>query len=1654
MQPGDLYIGTRTGDELAVITPQPEIYFADKFGNAGRLQGLAAGSNDGVTAFPCQDGSASPDQGDVPAGLCLCDKIADCFSRSDANQFSLRTFIIDGVETTTSLISGNVTPPVVTINELSVVRFTELYTYVARSDLRLFFIHVQFGAFTNINVTSDRFAISSGRLKTIRIINDLSTARGCHRCPAGNHLAGNAVNVSVSLHDAYDNILAFCNPSSQFCLEHEHALVRAQLFLNGGTRQVSELLTSDSVKEVTAGNGKAVFEDIRITKAAAGYNLRFITPGKSFPANEPVKIDGVIQVESSIFTVHAGRPTSIHASRAGLVAADAELFLIQPHVEFLDAFQNRVKNHCYTDCGGLLTGECLVDATPCSAHTQITVQIQTDNIVANPLFQGTKAVSAQNGIAMFTDLQIDLFGDGSTHGSSSSCVCSVGSCPTCPVCYDVQHPLETVNLMFSTHIDGVKLDAAQSVVIQHRVQKMNIINQASDNAVTVTAQENFVQPLIVEAVSCSLQRVTSAVANSTVSIRDGPNQAQILGKLSEPLVDGVFTFTSLQLNMAGKYTLQFTYDGNANVDIKEGASFLVGKPVHTISVLVSTESTTAIAGMAFPNQPQLSLEDEDGNLCIGASRPITASISQDPGNAIAHMPGPSNLFGKVVMNAVNGKVRFENLMINKASLGQDINTGGYTLRFSLATFFTITRDFFVTPSDWAGLHIPMYAQPLQSQAGQPFQRQLQVLLVDSFLNIILPSQVPTGTIVNVTIAEKVEYQAGNPATLLRHGCNEVCSPAPLPIMCRTCLDLTKSASTARVAYTSLRIDIAHPTYHLNFTAPNGKGSTFAVLSNPFSVTPSDGAGLILSSFERTFIADQIINQPAVTLSDLYGNVVTDVSKLKDGILHVRLVTLADQLPVAPPHLPVPGQKPGSVCSVYSEPLGGNSQANISTGRAEFSDLNIRQAMTQYRLEFEVATTNAALTRKSHFFDVDPGVPVRLCNMSLPNRCSQASACLDPGEIVCVDIFGNVQQDCMLCKHSMPINGICSDGSNSLLSDEWNDDCPLGKVCAELLRPSVANVVAQQMCNEYPCASVVPPSGPFGALFDSLKFSFPSADYVVRFYTNLAHPTNFTSRIVLEYITPMLEVIPPRPQIQRATFSSSFVQLHLDFDRITNNSPKHLSQNEPCDDFLDPVFVATLGTPVYCGWLNSMSLVIHLGVDATVDMQTQVLLSQSNIITHTATYNGFVMTSLAATTDVGVFVGGIALTAIYPRLPFNTPSPRPVVNGAQNIGACEVLEVDARSSTGNAGRSFSGIEWGVNFDSSYLMDGILSAKGKPLFINRFIEFSSLLPGEVNQVTLRLRPNADVIQGSIITIHGLPGHSRKAAGCVPAADALTSPPQNVPCISMFSTSLHMAGAPQNSNYKDSRCINVPITGAGQRYFELSGTTAGIGIPVAQWYAGPSGAELHLRVLGMRADPGSSPCHTSEAGICANQAAFVPAGEITEVQFEFVNPHMARAPAKLFIESNCDQFYFACKTKFDILPGGPQGPMNWLKMDNEMQVNCGLVWNEGKDCESPVIFGKSNFDIILVNGSISETTRVKGALNTITVTIVPSTHMPAGSKIAIRNLVGSSSESGTLCLHEVWNLKTMQQEHVFNCKVRIDFLPSQCRAVNLPCFFCMLC
>ena len=72
-------------------------------------------------------------EGVAPEGLCSCEASLETFE--NCSSISHVKTLYNGVPT--AVLSGNITPPVETANDVSFVRFTELYTYVGRSDLRL-----------------------------------------------------------------------------------------------------------------------------------------------------------------------------------------------------------------------------------------------------------------------------------------------------------------------------------------------------------------------------------------------------------------------------------------------------------------------------------------------------------------------------------------------------------------------------------------------------------------------------------------------------------------------------------------------------------------------------------------------------------------------------------------------------------------------------------------------------------------------------------------------------------------------------------------------------------------------------------------------------------------------------------------------------------------------------------------------------------------------------------------------------------------------------------------------------------------------------------------------------------------------------------------------------------------------------------------------------------------------------------------------------------------------------------------------------------------------------------------------------------------------------------------------------------------------------
>ena len=98
-----------------------------------------------------------------------------------------------------------------------------------------------------------------------------------------------------------------------------------------------------------------------------------------------------------------------------------------------------------------------------------------------------------------------------------------------------------------------------------------------------------------------------------------------------------------------------------------------------------------------------------------------------------------------------------------------------------------------------------------------------------------------------------------------------------------------------------------------------------------------------------------------------------------------------------------------------------------------------------------------------------------------------------------------------------------------------------------------------------------------------------------------------------------------------------------------------------------------------------TLEIVLGAGATVDTATRVLLSPLSAITFTSIFDQSIMTSLPATTELGVVVDGIVTTAVFPSFEEALPVPIPVITGTRNLSACQLVTADASLSDGHGGK---------------------------------------------------------------------------------------------------------------------------------------------------------------------------------------------------------------------------------------------------------------------------------------------------------------------------------------------------------------------------------
>ncbi|KAJ1472128.1 hypothetical protein T484DRAFT_1915244, partial [Baffinella frigidus] len=456
-------------------------------------------------------------------------------------------------------------------------------------------------------------------------------------------------------------------------------------------------------------------------------------------------------------------------------------------------------------------------------------------------------------------------------------------------------------------------------------------------------------------------------------------------------------------------------------------------------------------------------------------------------------------------------------------------------------------------------------------------------------------------------------------------------------------------------------------------------------------------------------------------------------------------------------------------------------------------------------------------------------------------------------------------------------------------------------------------------------------------------------------------------------------------IERVLFSKELHILHITFDRLTNRNevPGVAPAENSCSNNLDPSFLSTLGTDPHCSWTDRRTLEIVLGAGATVDMATRVLLSPLSSITFASDVDGITITSLPATTVVGVLVDGIATGDFFPSFSGALPVPKQIITGTRNLSACQLVNADASLSEGHGGKPFTEIGWTLDFTTSFAEAGILAPKHDAVFLNRYISFSTVLSSEVSNTTLKLRPNTPVLPRSLITISGLPseGFAPKYYGCPHETE---TPPVPVQC--RHNTALF-------------DCINVKLEGPGAVLFttgDVSYGTLQAGVHVGQWQP----LEGDEAIFVMQVDSESH----------------LPSDADTVLWFEMLNPRFQttrRTPAISVLCYRC-----SCVGQLSCTLGENIFDMDFPKQPLLVGMDC-------VGCATDVAFGVDDFDITALSSSISETTTVNSAVNNLTLSFVTDVDMPPGSSVILDDFHPvPGGWDGAICL-------TGRDSDVFECQ-----------------------
>ncbi|HSD32456.1 MAG TPA: hypothetical protein VLB49_11135, partial [Gemmatimonadales bacterium] len=571
-----------------------------------------------------------------------------------------------------------------------------------------------------------------------------------------------------------------------------------------GTTVAGATMSSVQVSQLDSlGNLVTTFNGFVTLAITAGSG----TSGATLSGTTMVAAAGGVANFSTLSIDSAGTGYTFTASTAGLADEVSAAFQITPGPAARLAITEQPTS---TTAGAQFSPPIEVTARDALGNTatsfigNVTLEITTGTGTTGAKLNGTRTLAAVAGVATFSDLSIDLAGNGYTLSARSSGITG------------------TVSDLFDVLIGSL----TQLIFTQQPTT--DTAGRALTPAVEVTAKD------------AAGNTVTGFTGSVTVSIVVNPGGGTLSGTKTISAVAGVATFGNLSIDKAGTgYRLQAV--AGTLRDTSQAFSILAG----TATKLVFTQQpTTTTAGASISPSVKVAGQDAFGNTSPAFTGNVTVAIGTNPGGGA--------LSGTLVLAAVSGVATFSNLSIDKAGTGYKLAATSPGLTSATSASFNINTG--------AATQLAFTTQPVNTVAGATIPT-VRVTARDEQGNTV------TGYTGSVTMAIGTDPGNGTlSGTTIVTAVSGVATFSNLSINKSGSGYTLKASATGLTTAFSVPFDITAGSAKVLVFTTQPLTTTATTTLAPIAVTARDAQGNTVTSFTSNVTMSIAVNPGGGTLS--------------------------------------------------------------------------------------------------------------------------------------------------------------------------------------------------------------------------------------------------------------------------------------------------------------------------------------------------------------------------------------------------------------------------------------------------------------------------------------------------------------------------------------------------------------------------------------------------------------------------------------------------------------------------------------------------------------------------------------------------------------------------------------------------------------------